>query len=447
MQRDDRDHRTGTEVRGGGREPQTFTGNMSKGNFCIYKRIELINEQKLINAETQKSLPTTKRGKGIRMNKEVKAQIQEYVDYLLENSSAEKPMWNKEMIRLGRPNKWNYIDGCMITALLALYEITGEERYFTFAKDFVDFFVQEDGTIKTYNVKEYNLDNINTASNLFYLYDKTQDEKYKLALDHVRTQLDTMPRTAEGSFWHKDIYPNQVWLDGLYMAEPFYMRYETRFNKMAGCQDVIHQFKNVEKNMRDPKTGLYYHGYDHSREMYWADPETGCSPNFWLRSLGWFSLALVETAQATDESLYYEKRYLQKLLEGLVDALIPFQDESGMFYQVVDRADAKGNYLETSGTALISYAILKAVRLEYLAPRYAAMGEKAFNGIANRYLSKNEDGTLKLSGICLVAGLGGATHRDGSLEYYFSEPVVENEAKGVAPFLLAYTEMLRREEV
>ena len=380
------------------------------------------------------------------MTPETRQQIQEYIDYLLKNSSAEKPMWNKEMILQGRPNKWNYIDGCMITALISLYDITGEERYYTFAKDFVDYFVQEDGTIKTYRIEEYNLDNINTASNLFFLYDKSGEEKYKLALDHVREQLTGMPRTKEGSFWHKDIYPNQVWLDGLYMAEPFYMKYETRFNKMGKCNDVIHQFENVEKHMRDEKTGLYYHGYDESREMYWSDPETGCSPNFWLRSLGWFTLALVETAQATDESLYYEKRYLIKLLEGLADSLASFQDESGMFYQVVDRADAEGNYLETSGTALISYAILKAVRLGYLAPRYTDMGIRAFDGISEKYLSKNEDGTLKLSGICLVAGLGGKQHRDGSLEYYFSEPVVENEAKGVAPYLLAYTEMLRREK-
>ncbi|MBQ1440229.1 MAG: glycoside hydrolase family 88 protein [Solobacterium sp.] len=379
------------------------------------------------------------------MKNEVKNQINEYIEYLLDNSSAEKPMWNKELVLSGKQNKWNYIDGCMITALLSLYEMTGNERYFTFAKDFIDYFVQPDGTIRTYDVTEYNLDNINTASNLFFLYDKTGDEKYKLALDHVRTQLDTMPRTKEGSFWHKDIYPNQVWLDGLYMAEPFYMRYETKFRKMEKCSDVIHQFKNVEKYMKDPKTGLYYHGYDESREMYWADPVTGCSPNFWLRSLGWFSLALTETAQACDEALYYEKRYLIGLLEKLADALQPFQDETGMFYQVPDKKDAEGNYLETSGTALIAYAILKAVRLGFIAPRYAKMAEKAFDGICDSYLSKNEDGTLKLGGICLVAGLGGKQHRDGSLEYYFSEPVVENEAKGVAPFLLAYTEMLRRE--
>ncbi|MBQ1849140.1 MAG: glycoside hydrolase family 88 protein [Lachnospiraceae bacterium] len=380
------------------------------------------------------------------MTRETDHQIQEYIEYLLQNSDAEHPMWNKELVRSGKQNKWNYIDGCMITAILELYEITGDEQYFTFAKRFVDAFVQEDGTIRTYDVKEYNLDNINTASNLFFLYEKTGEEKYKKALDLVRSQLDDMPRTKEGSFWHKAIYPNQVWLDGLYMAEPFYMHYETAFRKMGNSQDVLKQFQNVEKHMKDPATGLYYHGYDESREMYWANPETGCSANFWLRSIGWFTLALVETAQATDETLYFEKRYFQKLLENLIDALIPYQDESGMFYQVVNRADAQGNYLETSGTALIAYAILKAVRLGFLMPRYRVIGEKAFQGIADKYLSKNEDGTLKLSGICLVAGLGGKTHRDGSLEYYLSEPVVENEAKGVAPFLLAYTEMLRIEK-
>ena len=377
------------------------------------------------------------------MTEQTEKQIREYIEYVLANSDAEHPMWNKELVRSGKKNKWNYIDGCMITAILSLYEITGEERYYEFAKKFIDAFVMEDGSIRTYDVKEYNLDNVNTASNLFFLYEKSGEEKYRRALDLVRSQLDDMPRTKEGSFWHKAIYPNQVWLDGLYMAEPFYMRYETAFRKMGKSGDVLLQFQNVEKHMRDPKTGLYYHGYDESREMYWADPETGCSANFWLRALGWFSLALVETAQATDETLYYEKRYFQKLLEGLADALMPYQAEDGMFYQVVDKKDAEGNYLETSGTALIAYAILKAVRLGYLMPRYREMGERAFQGIVDRYLSKNPDGTLKLSGICLVAGLGGKAHRDGSLAYYFSEPVVENEAKGVAPFLLAYTEMLR----
>ena len=378
------------------------------------------------------------------MTAETRDRIQQYIDYLLENSSAEKPMWNKEMILQGRPNKWNYIDGCMITALLSLYDMTGEERYFKFAKDFVDYFVQEDGSIKTYDIKEYNLDNINTASNLFFLYEKTGENKYKLALDHVREQLTGMPRTKEGSFWHKEIYPNQVWLDGLYMAEPFYMKYETLFNKMEKCNDVIHQFENVEKNMKDPKTGLYYHGYDESREMYWADTETGCSPNFWLRAEGWFIMSLVDVLEVMmDMDLPKEKEHLKKMLVDLTEALSKYQDESGLFHQLIALPEVEGNYLETSGTALISAAVLKGVRLGFIPEKYRSMAEKAFYGIIDKRLSKNDDGTPCVTGICLVAGLGGVDHRDGSVGYYLSEPVVKNDAKGVGPLFLAYTEMIR----
>ncbi|MBQ3797698.1 MAG: glycoside hydrolase family 88 protein [Butyrivibrio sp.] len=370
--------------------------------------------------------------------------LSEYVDYLLEKSDAEHPMWNIEKILSGKPNKWNYIDGCMITAVLSLYEMTSDKKYLDFADKFIGWFVEEDGSIKTYSTEEYNLDNINPSKNLFKLYNYTGKEKYRKAMDTVRAQLDTMPRTKAGNFWHKNIYPNQVWLDGMYMAQPFYMEYETRYNKMQGCLDSFKQFKNVEALMRDKKTGLYYHGYDESREMYWADKETGCSPNFWLRALGWFTVALVDTAEAMDESMYYEYRYLQTMLLNLANSLIPFQDESGMFYQVVDKKDDERNYLETSGTALIAYGLLKGVRLGYLPKRFEEVAERAFDGITEKYLSRNEDGSPKLGGICLVAGLGGEQHRDGSLEYYFSEPVVENEAKGVAPLILAYTELLRR---
>jgi len=374
----------------------------------------------------------------------IKNKINKYIDYLLENSKPQAPMWNIEKVLSGEPNKWNYIDGCMITAILSLYEMTGEERYYNFAKDFVDYYVQEDGSISTYDPEEFNLDNVNTASNLFYLYDRTGDEKYRKAIELVRGQLERMPRTKEGNFWHKNIYPYQVWLDGMYMAQPFYMKYEMKFNKMKGCMDSIRQFENVERLMKDEMTGLYYHGYDESREMYWANPETGCSENFWLRALGWFSVALVETATAMTDVLYDEFRYLLRLLENLVEALIPYQDESGMFWQVVDHQGEEGNYLETSGTALIAYAILKGVRLGYLPDVYEDMGVRALEGIINKYLSIDDEGNLELGGICLVAGLGGKTRRDGSTAYYYSEPVVKNEAKGVAPLLLAYIELLRR---
>ncbi len=373
---------------------------------------------------------------------ETRQVIDEYVSYLTDNSDAAHPMWNIEKIRSGKPNKWNYIDGCMITALLRMYEITGKRKYLDFSDGFVSAFVNEDGTVGTYSVDEYNLDNVRPACNLFTLYDLTGKEKYRKAMDTVRSQLDTMPRTNEGNFWHKKIYPYQVWLDGMYMAQPFYVEYEKRFNKMSGCIDSYRQFQNVRRLMRDEETGLYYHGYDESREMYWADKETGCSPNFWLRATGWFMASLVDTAEAMGEQLYNEYRTLQDMLKELADSLLKYMDkESNMFYQVIDKKDAQGNYLETSGSALIAYALLKGVRLGYLPKRYADIAEEIFYGITDRYLSKNEDGTPKLGGICLVAGLGGEQHRDGSLEYYFSEPVVENDAKGTAPLLLAYTEL------
>ncbi len=370
--------------------------------------------------------------------------LNEYIDYLMEHSDSEHPAWNLEMIRSGKTNKWNYIDGCMITGILQLYEITGEERFLAFADRFLDGFVQEDGSIRTYDPAEYTLDNVNPAKNLFCLYDRTGKEKYRKAIELVRSQLDTMPRTEEGNFWHKKIYPNQVWLDGIYMAMPFYMEYEKRFHDQKDCMDICRQIANVEKRMRDPKTGLYYHGYDASKEMYWADPVTGCSPNFWLRAEGWFVLGLVDVLELMQTlPMPEESAQLKRMLNELADALVRVQDESGLWYQLIALPEVEGNYLETSGTALISAALLKGVRLGFLPERFRTVAEKAFYGILDQRLSKNPDGTPCVTGICLVGGLGGAAHRDGSVAYYLSEPVVQNDAKGVGPLLLAYTEMLR----
>lgn len=380
------------------------------------------------------------------INKQTDEKIRKYLDYLLANSSAESPMWNKEKILSGKPNKWNYIDGCMISAVLSMYDLTKDEKYLKFADDFDGWFVQEDGSIKTYDPEEKNLDNLNAARNLYPLYRLTGKEKYRKAMDTAHHQIEIQPRTKSGNFWHKAIYPNQIWLDGLYMAQPFFMQYETELNGMHGCQDSFHQFQNVEKLMRDPVTGLYYHGYDESRQAKWADPGTGCSKSFWLRSLGWFMASLVETDSVMNEALYFEYRYLQDMLKNLADAVLNYQDESGMFYQVIDRKEDEGNYLETSGTALIAYALLKGTRLGYLPERYGEAGEKAFQGIVDRYLQLKDDGTINLGGICLVAGLGGEDRRDGTPAYYYSEPVVENEAKGTAPFILAYTEILKRQK-
>lgn len=370
--------------------------------------------------------------------------LDEYIDYLMAHSDAEHPAWNLEMIRSGKSNKWNYIDGCMITGILELYEITGEARFLDFADRFLNGFVEENGHIRTYDPEEYSLDNVNPGKNLFLLYDLTGKEKYRKATERVRSQLRTMPRTPEGNFWHKLIYPNQVWLDGIYMALPFYMEYEKRFDAQKDCQDICQQIANVEIRMRDPETGLYYHGYDASRKMYWADPDTGCSPNFWLRAEGWFILGLVDVLEIMkDLPMQAESVHLQHMLLDLAKALSKYQDPSGLWYQLIALPELEGNYLETSGTALISAALLKAVRLGFLPESFRAVGEKAFYGIVDHRLTKNVDGTPCVTGICLVAGLGGEQHRDGSVAYYLSEPVVQNDAKGVGPLLLAYTEMLR----
>lgn len=369
--------------------------------------------------------------------------FEKYIDELIEKSTLDVPAWNIEKAREGKAAGWNYIDGCMILALLEIYSTTGEKKYYEFADAFIDHRVQEDGTITKYSVEEYNIDNVNAGKTLFALYALNGKEKYRKAIDLIYSQVETQPRTEEGNFWHKKIYPNQVWLDGTYMAQPFYMEYETRCNGMHGCIDSYKQFMNIQKHMKDAKTGLYYHGYDESREMYWANPETGCSANFWLRAMGWFLVAMVDTLERMDNQLYYEYRAIMAMLKDAVDAMIAFQDaESGMFWQVVDKAGVEGNYLETSGSALFAYAVLKGVRLGYLPKRYTAYGEKAFYGTCDRHLGVGADGALQLGGICLVAGLGGATRRDGSLAYYFSEPIVENDAKGVGPLLLAYTEIL-----
>ncbi len=369
-------------------------------------------------------------------------QIDAYVTRLVEESTPERTAWNIEKLRQGKSASWNYIDGCMATALLSLAELTGESRYFDFTERLIDHFILPDGGIRTYDEAKYNLDDVNEGRVLFELYDKTGKEKYKKAAGVLRGQLARQPRTAEGSFWHKKIYPEQVWLDGIYMAQPFYALYETRFGA-GDCSDTLRQLETVHERMRDAETGLYYHGYDASRSAFWADPATGCSKSFWLRSIGWYAVALADLAEILPPE--QGRGRVRELLRELAADVSRFADaESGMYWQVVDRGGCPGNYLETSGSCMLAYAMLKGARLGALEQEYAAKGEKTFHGILKRNLSL-AGGTLELDGICLVAGLGPESdrRRDGTYEYYISEPVVRNDAKGVAPFLLCYTEIKR----
>ena len=370
--------------------------------------------------------------------------IEKYIDELIEKSSMDAPAWNIEKARSGEKSGWNYIDGCMILAILETYKTTNDKKYLDFADAFIDYRVKEDGTITGYSVEKYNIDDVNAGKTLFELYDITGKEKYKKAIDLIYTQIQNQPRTAENNFWHKKIYPNQVWLDGLYMGQPFYMEYETKFNNKKNYKDIFGQFFNVVKHMRDPETGLYYHAYDSAKEMFWCDKETGLSENFWIRALGWYSMALLDTLYKADSSYGEDYNKLKEIFVDLMDSMLKFQDESGMWYQVVNMGGREKNYLETSGSSIMAYCILKGVRLGFLPESYRQYGEKAFEGVCDKYLV-TEEGKMSLGGICLVAGLGPDDNlrRDGSYEYYMSEPIVSDDAKGVGPFLLAYTELRR----
>lgn len=368
--------------------------------------------------------------------------IKNYIDELIEKSSPDKPMWNIESILSGNRVKWNYIDGCMIKAILEMYYNTNEKKYVNFADTFIDYYINDDGSIKGYSKADFNIDSINEGKVLFDLFELTKKEKYRKAIDVLYQQLQEHPRTKSNNFWHKLIYPNQIWLDGLYMAQPFYMEYETKYNGYKNYKDIYQQIMNVRKLMFNEEKKLYYHGYDESREMFWCNKETGLSKNFWVRSMGWYVMSLVDVLEKMDNQMFYEYRQIIDVLREAIDGLLQYQDNSGMFYQVIDQKEKAGNYLETSGSAMIAYAILKSVRLEYLPNNYRKYGVNCFNGIKDKYLNI-ENGTLSLGGICLVAGLGGKQMRDGSYDYYISEPVVLNDAKGVGPFLLAYTEMIK----
>ena len=371
-------------------------------------------------------------------------QIERYVERILAESAPDKPLWNIEKLKQGKINGWNYIDGCMMIALLNLYRITGQERYYTFAEHFLDYYVFDDGSIRGFREEDYNLDNICEGRVLFDVYALSGKEKYRKAMETIHGQLLRQPRTAEGNFWHKAIYPNQVWLDGLYMAQVFYTRYTTQFENGKAYEDIRRQFRTVREKMYDPETGLYRHGYDASGAAFWAESD-GRSRNPWLRSLGWFSAALIDvSAEIAPEAADF-RREMGDIARELAKNLLPYIDpDSGMLWQVPNQVGREGNYPETSGSAMVAYFYLKGARLGILDPAYADTGASIFQSICNRYL-KETDGKLNLGGICLVAGLGPENNRrrDGSYEYYISEPVVENDAKGLAPFLMCYTELLQ----
>ena len=336
---------------------------------------------------------------------------------------------------------WSYTHGLVLLGMEQLFKQNGDLAYADYIQAYADHFIDTQGNIDTFSATEFNIDSVNAGKMLFFLYDRTQDERYKIAMAKLREQLEWHPRTHSGGFWHKRKYPWQIWLDGLYMAQPFYSRYEKSFgNDPAIFDDIVSQFVVIEQKTRDAKTGLLYHGWDESKLQAWADADTGLSPGFWSRAMGWYAMAIVDTLENLPAD-HQGNEKLTGILTRMVDALIPYQHESGLWYQVPDQGDREGNWLEASGSAMFTYAIAKGVRLNVLNDDYAAIARQGYTGLLERIISTDADGTVHVNDICRSAGLGGMPYRDGSYQYYVSTDRVSDDAHGIGSFLLAASEM------
>jgi unsaturated rhamnogalacturonyl hydrolase len=336
---------------------------------------------------------------------------------------------------------WSYTHGLVLLGIEQLFEQTRDESYAKYIQAYADHFIDADGTIETLRVTEFNIDSINAGRMLFFLYERTGDGRYRRAMDKLREQLEWQPRTHTGGFWHKLKYPWQIWLDGLYMAQPFYAHYEKMFGgDPAAFDDIVSQFVVIEQKTRNPDTGLLYHAWDESILQQWADDVTGLSPGYWSRAMGWYAMAIVDTIEHLPQG-HEGRRKLSAILTRLVDALIPFQHASGLWFQVPDQGEREGNWLESSGSSMFVYAIAKGVRLGLLESSYATIAKKGYRGLLDRVISTDPGGAVHVNDVCRSAGLGGTPYRDGSYEYYISTDRVSDDAHGVGAFLLAASEM------
>jgi unsaturated rhamnogalacturonyl hydrolase len=340
---------------------------------------------------------------------------------------------------------WNYEVGCVMKAMEALWRETGDRRYFDYIKNNIDYSVSSDGVIRYYNLSDYNVDMVNTGKALFVLNENVKDRRYVTALKQLRLQMKGHPRTSEGGFWHKKVYPYQMWLDGLYMVSPLLAEYAAEFNEPELFDDVANQLLLAERHTRDPRNGLLYHAWDEKKELGWADGETGRSPHAWSRAIGWYMMAVVDILDFLP--IDHPKRgEIIGLFERLVIALGNHQDaESGVWFQITDMPDRKGNYLEASGSCMFVYAIAKGLRLGYLSHWHERIASKGWEGILKTFVTENADGSVNLESTCSGAGLGRhperGDYRDGSFEYYVGEAVIRNDRKGISPFILAAIEM------
>jgi unsaturated rhamnogalacturonyl hydrolase len=356
-------------------------------------------------------------------------------------ADATMKRWPEGHFAADAPLHWNYELGTLLEGMDAVWYGSAKGEYYRYVKQSVDPYVSADGSLATYDTGEQSLDNILLGRQLLLLYEVTLDKRYYKAAMLLREQLARQPTNGAGGFWHKKIYPNQMWLDGLYMAEPFYAEYAAKFQEPQDFAEITHQFVLIDEHARDAKTGLLYHGWDESKQQDWANKTTGDSPNFWGRGMGWYLMALVDTLPWYPEN-DLGRAQLLAILQRTAAAVIRVQDpNSGLWYQVLDKPGAKGNYFESSAACMFTYALAKGVRLGYLPRAYEQNALRGWRGIQKQFVQTDSDGGVTLTGTVKVAGLGGAEHRDGSYAYYTATPVVSNDPKGVGAFLLAASEM------
>ena len=345
--------------------------------------------------------------------------------------------------------RWEYTQGLVMKSILDVYRRTGDERLLRYVKTYYDGMIDENGAIGgRYKMEDYNIDRINPGKPLFFLYEKTKDARYRKAIETLREQMRGHPRTKQGGFWHKKRYPWQMWLDGLYMGAPFLAQYAVAFDEPALLDDVITQFVLMEKNARDPKSGLLHHGWDESRQQKWADPETGRSPEFWGRATGWFAMGLVETLDFVPTN-HPRRGELVGILQRLAEAVVKVQDpNTGVWWQVLDKGGREGNYLESSASAMLTFALLKAARTGVIDGKYGKAGRRAYEGILEEFIEVDDTGLVNIHRVVQVAGLGGdpekgERYRSGTFDYYISEPIRSNDPKAVGPFIFASLEYER----
>jgi unsaturated rhamnogalacturonyl hydrolase len=340
-----------------------------------------------------------------------------------------------------KSKRWNYEQGLMLEAFYQMWLHSGDDYYKTYIKKNLDYYICEDGFIKTYKMMEFNIDNIAPGKAVLRAFDIFKEQKYKWASDTLRHQLSLHPRTSEGGFWHKQVYPNQMWLDGLYMGEPFYVLYSSMFHDTAAFDDIANQFLLIAKHTYDKKTGLYFHGWDESKQQQWSNKVTGSSPNIWGRALGWYAVALIDVLEYFPEH-HPKRKELITIFQNLMENILKQRDDKlKLWYQVVDKQNAPGNYLEASASCMFTYAFAKGANKNILDKKYFKHAQESFQGILKQFVTVNDSDTIYLNDVVKVSGLGGKPYRDGSFEYYISEPRRTNDFKGYGPFLFAAIEL------